>query len=503
MADSDGLSSTHGFSSGKSWDWPDSLISGCSPGVCVMGIHTPFVGAMTPLIGGKSVLSFSRPARAGGIIRGDVVLQDPDRYRICVTCDCFSYVVDCPGMTLDAVMAVYEVLPEPHAGNTHVCLSVVMPNGDRSGHRDAIVRVEAGDDLAFSGRPGDLPNVGPRPKSQSFYWLSDFGSGASITVYAHDLRFIGKVFDDGFGTDHHAADLAGGIRSLWIEDASDEISTNRSLFRLLRREARDPALLPPEMAVRGDEAFEELRDNPVPDSRGAILRIDVSPSPAVNFEYVTQPDPVIRAQMRERLVTTAIDDLLSRPTISFPDDGLSGFARFLRSRCEYWTAWADLPRVYLPPPGVRADNVIVFAESELGDGLPIWQEVYVNADKATASRFHVSTSSGIQVVGSSDAAAAVLYLDAQIARRSCVEASPLSNFNYESLAANGVYHGWDWTSFSFPDERGFHIRIRTVDGGFRSEFCGDVVHPSLEQALRASYDHLVAPLKELAVRPLP
>lgn len=464
--------------------------------------RTPFVGAMAPLIGGNCIESFSRPAADGGVFHGEIVLQKLDHYRICVTRDDFSYVVDCPGLSLEAVNAVCELLPEPHAGNTHVCLSFVAHYGGL-GRQSVIVRVQSGDDLAFGGRPGDPPKEGPRPESQSLYQLSDFGSAAPIMVYARDLRFIGKVFDDGLGADRRAAERVGGIRSLWIEDASNEILTNRSLFRLLRREARDPALLPPGMIVRGDEAFEELRDNPVPDLRGAILRLDVSPSPEDNFEYVVQPDPTARAQMREMLLATATEDLLAQTRSSLFDDGLSGFARFMRARREYRTGWAELPRSYLPPRGVPAEDVIVFAESELGDGLPIWQEVYVNADNATASRFHVPTSSGVRVVGSLDAAAAVLYLDAQIARRSCVEAVRMSDFDYEALAANGTYHGWGWTSFSFPDEPGFHIRIRTVAGGYRSEFCGDIVHSSLEEALRASYDRLVAPLNEATASPSP
>jgi hypothetical protein len=93
----------------------------------------------------------------------------------------------------------------------------------------------------------------------------------------------------------------------------------------------------------------------------------------------------------------------------------------------------------------------------------------------------------------------VLYLDAQIAHDPRVSRDPVSEFDYEALAANGTYHGWDWTSFSYPDENGFHIRIRTVPGGFHSEFCGDTVHPSPE----ASHEALTAPLREAAARPAP
>jgi hypothetical protein len=457
---------------------------------------------MEPLVRGAVVESFVRPCRDGGTFEGKLFVREPGRYLFRVSRDDLSYTVECAGPSTADLEAVSALLPEPHAGNTHTCLFLVALRSGPSGRPDAVVRVASGDALEFRGRPGAPAVVGARPEARSLYWLSDFGGAAPIEVYAHDLQFVGKVFDDGFDNQREAK-RAGAIRSLWIEDASDEMSTNRSLFKLLLREARDPDALPRDMKVGDHEAFRELRDNPVHDPRGPIRRIDVSSTEAANFDYVTQPDPVVRAAMREALLDLAIKDLLSVPTISFADEGLSAFARFVRSRGEYLTDWAGLPRAYAPPEGISADNVLTFGEISLGDGLPVWQEIYVNAEDATSSRFHVPTSAGMRVVGSWDAAAAVLYLDAQLSGDPRVSAEPVSGFNYDALAANGSYHGWSWTSFSFPDEGAFYIRIRTVASGFRSEFGGDTVHPTLEEALRASYEALTAPLRDAIPSPSP
>lgn len=468
---------------------------------------SPFVAALPPLTGGDLVGTAEGTAPDGRTFGIEIREIGPAGHRLCARRGNHCYVLTVPASAgFESISdQLIRQMPVPDRGNTHTFLTLVaVRHGGDGGESDLTVKVESGDGLGEGARPGSRPMADGRPDRGSYHRLAGYGTLPPLPRYASDLDFRALVYDDVWEVGRDVAKRAGGVRSLWLEDASDELATHRSLYKLIRRESAVPDALPDDLPTAGDD-FIEARDCPVAGHGGPIERIDLSPSADSSFLYATEPDAAKRAEMRAGLLREA-ERRLAAHELSFgrerPTRDMT-LREFMAGRLEYNLSASEVPPRYASAPNRSCGTAWVYGEERRGDGLVLWQEIYTDAHGNVASRFHVPTRAGTITVGSSDVAATLLYMEAQADRDPRVSRSPVSAFDYGALRGNGAYHGWDWTSFSFPDAPEFHLRIRTVNGGFRSEFQPDIVHPTLEDALRVSFDGITAAVREpdLASRP--
>ncbi|MGY3582451.1 hypothetical protein ACVIGB_000625 [Bradyrhizobium sp. USDA 4341] len=100
-----------------------------------------------------------------------------------------------------------------------------------------------------------------------------------------------------------------------------------------------------------------------------------------------------------------------------------------------------------------------------------------------------------------DVAEGLIYLRAQGDKDTRI-GSERPQLTLQELASTGQHHGHGFTSFSFPQFDGMHLRIEEKEDGFITELGVDTF-PTVEAALRASYERFMEALLEEVPAPAP
>lgn len=459
----------------------------------------PFVAGLPPLFAGEMVFA-GRADR----VPAQIVFREERGYTVRLGDGAMCYVIKDVASRRDAI-ELASTMPAPSKASTHTVLAHICKDAEL-GH---IVRVMSGEGLGWEFQPGAAvdPSNG-RPNQLSYHRASAFGDpAAGIETYALDLRFVAKVYDEQYHLDAVTDRRAGILRSLWVVDSSDDLKTNLSNCVFVRRERSGSGPLP--QGSGRDEAG--TVEDPVRTSHGPVygpvdplLRRDLSPSPEINFRYVAEPDEERRRAMREGQLRQAVKSAWDI-TIPFADPlakpwSLEAFRKTVRT----YRIEGEAASPHADPEGVSTNALIYGAEAEGDEGLTVWEEFYSpnGNERSIASRYHLTFGGRRLTVRTRDAAEGLLYLRAQSEGdpRIRVERRRLS---LEGLAETGEHNGWGFTSFSFPEFEGMHLRIEEKEAGFITEF-GDDWFPTLEAALRATYERFMcALLDDAPVPPAP
>lgn len=459
----------------------------------------PFVAGQPPLYGGEIVFA-GRPA--GGPVQ--ICYREGRGYTVRIGEGANCYVVKDVALRRDAV-ELAMTMPPPAAGSTHTALAHICKDAEL-GH---VVRVMTGEGLGWEFQPGSaFDKSNGRPNQFSYHRASEYGDpGAGIDTYALDLRFFARVYDEQYHFDDHTDRKPGVLRSLWVADSSDDLKTNRVDCIFIRRERSGSGPVP--QGSGRDEAgtVEEpvrTRDDPVYGPVEALLRQDLSPSAEVNYRYVAEPDDQLRNGLHERLLRDAVKAAYDIP-ISFADPtrkpwSLEAFRKTLRSyRIE------DEPASpYADPEGVSTNALVYGLDAEgNGEAIVLFEEFYhpKRNEQSIASRYHLTFGDRRLTVRTRDVAEGLIYLRAQGDKDPRI-GSERPQLALEELASTGQHHGHGFTSFSFPQFDGMHLRIEEKEDGFITELGVDSF-PTVEAALRASYERFMEALLEEVPVPAP
>lgn len=459
-------------------------------------LSRPFVAGLPPLFAGEIIFA-GRPDR----VPVQIVFREGRGYTVRVGEGALCYVVKNVASRQDAV-ELASAMPAPTKGSTHTVLAHICKDGEL-GH---VVRVMTGEGLGWEFQPGAAvdPSNG-RPNQLSYHRAFGYGDpAAGIATHALDLRFFARVYDEQYHLDGVTNRRPGVLRSLWLVDSSDDLKTNLSDCIFVRRERSGSGPLP--QGSGRDEAgtIEDpvrTSDEPVYGPGRPLLRRDLSPSAEFNYRYVAEPDEQRRKGMRERQLREAVKSAWD-VQIPFTDPSAKPWSleAFRKTLCTYRIEGEpDSP--YADPEGVSTNALIYGTDVEGDEGLTVWEEFYhpEGNERSIASRYHLTIGGRRLTVRTRDVAEGLLYLRVQ------AEGDPRvrherRRLTLEGLAETGEHNGWGFTSFSFPEFEGMHLRIEEKEAGFITEF-GDDCFPSLEVALRASYERFMGALLEHAPAP--